>query len=797
MSQENSWELMRPNAGAMPTQSAASVPRYEDPEEESSGPNLQRLVAAVLRYKWPILALTIVGTAVGIAISRYLPQRYQAQATIWIEAGSNSRNDDQGPIQQANLLDQSDAWVDLLRSYAVLDDVVRERHLYLDVENPAEQGLFEGFELADRFVPGKYRLEVDGRGKGYTLALESGVRLEQGSVGDSIGLKAGLLWKPDARALAKARRVDFELKVPREVSLDLARDLRTAIDKRGTFLQVSLTREDPESAAGVLNAILDRYVDIAAELKRGKLDELTKILAEQLTTAESRLTSAEMKLQDFRVHTITLPTQQSPVAGGLQQTEDPVFDHYFEMKLGAEQLRRDREAIESALSGSSGTVDALEVIGSVQQSSALKSALSELTQRESELRALRYRYTDSLPAVQHVEEQVKTLREQTIPNLARALESDLATRESQVNSQIGSASAELKQIPPRMIEEAGLTRQVAIAENLYRTLQQRHEEARLAAASSIPDVRVLDKAAIPQKPVNDQKPMVILMAFAGSLGLGILGALLRDRTDPTVRYPEQVTAGMGLPILGGIPEARRHKGEPDEDDVAQLVEAFRALRLNVLHAHGFAGPVCLTITSPGSGDGKSFISSNLGIAFGELGHRTLVIDGDVRRGGLHRIFGGRRTPGLTDFLGGTASLEQVIQHTSYSSVDFIGFGSRLNNAPELLGSVAMREVLVELRSRYRTIIVDTSPMGASSDAFVLGTLTGNLMLVLRTGATDRPLAESKLELLERLPIRVLGAALNSVPQSGVYRYYSYLPGYEARDESDPRALAAGGSPSGR
>ena len=120
-------------------------------------------------------------------------------------------------------------------------------------------------------------------------------------------------------------------------------------------------------------------------------------------------------------------------------------------------------------------------------------------------------------------------------------------------------------------------------------------------------------------------------------------------------------------------------------------------------------------------------------------------------------------------------------------------GTRTARAPELLGSPEMTRLLTSLRSAYSVMIVDASPLGAGVDAFSVGTLTGNMMLVLRLGQTDREMAEAKLDVLDKLPVRVLGAVLNDVrggPAGRYYRYYSYyLPGYEQEEERDDAKAA--------
>jgi len=191
----------------------------------------------------------------------------------------------------------------------------------------------------------------------------------------------------------------------------------------------------------------------------------------------------------------------------------------------------------------------------------------------------------------------------------------------------------------------------------------------------------------------------------------------------------------------------------------------------------------VTITSPGPGDGKSFRAANLAHTFAEGGHRTLLLDADIRRGVLHRRLAARRRPGLTDCLRGEVPFEAIVQETAYPSLTLIGCGTRVRNAPELLSSQAMAQLVNRVRLAYDVILIDSPPLAGGVDPFILGTLTGSLLMVLRTGHSDRQVATAKLEMLERLPVRLLGAVLNDVPPGASYSYYSYyLPGYEAADE---------------
>jgi capsular exopolysaccharide synthesis family protein len=390
-------------------------------------------------------------------------------------------------------------------------------------------------------------------------------------------------------------------------------------------------------------------------------------------------------------------------------------------------------------------------------------------------------------------ERIEQLRSDEIPRLTNTvlarLDEDIARGDSANSTQ----ATELHDIPNRSITEMELVRNKTIDEGTVSDLTKKFTEAKAREAVAIPDVQIQNNAVAPLYPEKNKTPFLIAGGAIVGLALGIMIALLLDATDKRVRYADQVTSGLGLTILGVIPEIRRAKGEhPSAEEAAQAIEAFRTVRLNLAHALG-EGAVLLTISSPSPGDGKSLVSSNLALSFAEAGYRTLLIDGDSRRGELHRTFGADRRPGLLDYLSGELAMDDLLRSTTHPQLKLITGGSRKRNAPELLGTSRMRELLASMREKFDVVLVDTPPLGAGIDPFVLATITGNLMLVLRAGATERDLAEAKLQIVDQLPIRLVGAVLNDVRATmDDYKYYSYSYGYGAVDEA-AGALTAGSS----
>jgi polysaccharide biosynthesis transport protein len=757
------------------------------PEEQAADPRaaIRRVLSALLRYKWLIASLVMLGTVGSIVGMRFVQFKYAAESTFWFDV--QTRNDQmRGPIVAGGLLEE-DAWVELLRSFAVLDYVVTEKRLYVE-HRDEDHTLFSSFRIDSMFRPGEYAFVVAADGRSADLQSGQGLSIERVEAGAPAGAPLGFIWQPDSSQYTPKRKVQFRVLTPREASKELNDKLVTRMARGGNFLRVSFTHTDPQIAADVINTLGVRYVDVAAELKRFRSTELRDALEHQLITAQTNLAEAEIHLESFRVQTATLPSESSTLqAPGLESTRAPVMNAFFTLRLEREELQRDRQALARVIDAGAGTdslsVDAISAVGAVQRTPELQRALQELTEKRAELRALRQQYTDEHATVRRATGDVRALETTVVPQLARRVMANLDARGQVLDDLIASAGTELQSIPPRAIEEARLRRSVEIAANMYNDLRQRYESARLAAETAVPDVRVHDRATVPNKPVSDPRITLLLLGIVGSFGLGAGLALLLDRVDPRLRYAEQVTREMRLSVVGAVPHlSGARRGQLGGDESARVLEALRSIRLNLIYAHGSAGPIMVTITSPGSGDGKTFISSNLALTFADLGMKTLIIDGDTRRGGLHHLYGLNRKPGLTDFLAGDMGFDGLIQQSRYPLVHVITGGTRRSDSPELLSSERLGDLLASIRSEYQVIIVDSPPLGAGIDPLILASLTGNMVMVMRTGRTDRAMAEAKLGMLDRMPIRMLGVILNGLDDTSSYRYYSYLPGYEALPE---------------
>lgn len=742
------------------------------PESSSTIP-WDRYRDALWRRRGLVAVVLALGLLAGLALTRIVRPSYETRTTIWLGGTAASGDAKSGPVRGGPLL-AAPAWAEVLRSYAVLDDVAERLSLFVTPERAGDSLAFAGFHSTARLLPGEYSLKIDDTGRRFTLEDDDGRVVDRGAVGSPVGARVGFAWTPGAQALGRDRTIDFKVLRPRQAAMKLRKRLEVALPDT-SFLVATLTGPTPERDATILNEIGRRFSAVAADLTRQGQAQVTQTLETQLGQARQALRDAEQRLERFGSSVGVVP---APADAGVR---DPVVTAFYDDRAQYDEVRQDRQALQRALAGGSGHVDVagLLAIPSVREAPELTGALDELTKSEALLEAMRRTYTDQYQPLRELRVAVDRMKRQTLPTLAAGVLDRLRRREEALGARLGRQSSELRAIPARQVEQARLQREVQLDAGLYTMLKSQYDAARLAEASAVPGVAVLDTAAAPLEPVTNTRPGILLAALLASLALAGGIALFLDRLDGRLWHPQQA-AELGLPVLGTVPLVR--DGARDVDDplaAAQLVEAFRGLRLDLRHELGGEGKGALRVAvlSAVPGEGKSLVAARLARACAEAGMRTVLVDGDVRRGALDSTFRLERSPGLVEHLAGEAPLERVIRATAERRLFVVPSGARVQRGPEFVGSPAMARLVGQLAGTYDAVIVDTPPLAAGADAYALATAVGNAVVVLRSGETDRALLRERLEPLTRLPVRLAGAVVNAVRPGKAYGGYAYLPEY--------------------
>ena len=323
----------------------------------------------------------------------------------------------------------------------------------------------------------------------------------------------------------------------------------------------------------------------------------------------------------------------------------------------------------------------------------------------------------------------------------------------------------------------------------------RLDAARKAATQETTRVIVFERASLPGAPISPRTSLNLAMAVVLGLFLGVGFAFLRDYLDDTLKSEQDVGKFMnGLPVLGAVPVIPHNAMSEDGDGNALpsplhpngkrvpfmalvgntksgAAEGFRTLRTNLQFLSADKPLKVLVISSSAAAEGKTTIAMNLATSLAQMGQRVLLVDSDLRRPTLYKSFNLAAAPGLSNLLVGKAELSTVIKKTPIEGLQVLPAGPIPPMPAELLGSHRMRELLNQLRQQFDTVLLDSPPVIAVTDATLLATMADGLLLVVNCGRTTQDQAKAALLTLEKAGIRPLGVVMNQVDRRKGYGYY--------------------------
>ena len=363
------------------------------------------------------------------------------------------------------------------------------------------------------------------------------------------------------------------------------------------------------------------------------------------------------------------------------------------------------------------------------------------------------------------------------------------------------------EIDRKQKEYEGLQRNLNRLQGLYDLIFNRLQEVDISAGIQMESVRILERAIAPGSPLQPRNlQSLFLAALIGlAIGIGLIFAL--EFMDDSIRYPEEVARSLGAPFLGLVPTA--HWKQSDEasywlgnvDPSSGFAEAYRNIRSALLLNPSGKPFRTLTVISSVPKEGKTTTSANLATSFAQTGHKVLLVDADLHRGGVHRFFGLQAGRGLAEILTGHATLDQVVQRTPMEGLDMIGTGAFPDNPAELVLRREMKEFMAQASEKYDLVILDAPPALAVSESTVIASQTDGVLLVVWGGRTSRKLVLAAARQLLSRGANLLGCVLNNLDltrmgnygASGYYHYY----GYDYRYEEDvPPAPAESEKPAG-
>ena len=367
-----------------------------------------------------------------------------------------------------------------------------------------------------------------------------------------------------------------------------------------------------------------------------------------------------------------------------------------------------------------------------------------------------------------------------------------------INKKIAELDGTLKRLPELQRQYLQLFREVEVKQQLYTGLLNSYQQLRIAKAGEIGNVRIVDTAVEPIQPIKPKKLQILILSiFLGGF-LGTLLALLRNMMRSGIKDAAQIENELDLPVYATVPRSliqesrinllKKKKNIPilavkDSGDIA--IESLRSMRTAIHFALMNASNNVIALSGPAPEIGKSFITVNLATILAQGGKRVLVIDGDMRRGYLHKYFNAELSPGLAELLNLQNSYEDIVQNSTVENLFFVTRGKSPVNPSELLSTDKFKAFLDQASAHFDHILIDTPPVLAVTDGIIIAQYAGVNLLIARHGKTQIKELEITVNRFEQANVKVNGVILNDVQKGAAGSYgYNYAYAYTAHKDND-------------
>ena len=582
------------------------------------------------------------------------------------------------------------------------------------------------------------------------------------------------------------------------------------------LVEVSYVSPDPQLAAHAINTLFAKFIEFNLEMKAESTQQAAEFLTTQIEEMRRNLAQKEQELQEYgkRKELYYIRGDNSTV---VQKLSD------LNAAFTAAQIERvNREATYRELKGK-----AYDTFSDVRASTLITSLKQEYSAKESEYKRKSQIFQDSYPEMQRLKTQLeglqKRISEETNDiarktlNQAEAEYQAALKKENYLQEMLDQQKGSVVSSNASAIYYNSLKIEVQNMTNMLDFLTRKQKESMLSSrleGLETSNIKIVDRARVPQRPFAPNKQRTLLMALMLGLGGGIFIIFALNYLDNSVKSPEEVERLLHLPALGFIPAtgAKAAPGTFDQyysdrkqpqsgaalqtielinlkEPESSFAEHYRNIRTSLLLSMAEKPPRVFVFTSALPREGKTVSAVNLAVAFTQLGRKVLLIDADLRRPRLHRIFRLKNTAGISTFLSGHGRIEEIIhRYPPEPNLHVIPAGPTPPNPVELVISRGMKEMITALRQHYDYIFIDAPPLMGIQDAILLGENADGLLLVVWGGKTPRKVVEKARNEIAKFDIKLFGVILNKVNMRRLAYAYSYYYKYSVyRAEEEGRA----------
>lgn len=573
--------------------------------------------------------------------------------------------------------------------------------------------------------------------------------------------------------------------------------LRIEPIRNSRLVRIHFDSNFPDLSSQVPNTLAAAYMQQNLETRFIATQQAKEWLTSQLDDLKAKVERADEALHAFgSKHDIL----------SLEEKENVTILRLTELNTAltkAESERMAKEALYKQMKD--GNFDSIPSILENKLIMDLKQAYIQL---EGQYMKLSESFKPEYPEMVRLQSQMQTIQKRLdaeIKKINTGIKNDYESslrRESLLRDAFENQKVRAQEMKERAIQYNILKREADTNRELYKGLLQRMKEAGVSAGIMASNIQIVDQAEFPEKPYKPDKRNNLLLGAVVGLFLGVGLAFFFEFLDNTIKSSEDVEQLIRLPSFGMVPEIsndRRRRAENGRPYPVELItfghpksmlsEAYRNIRTSILLSFSEKPPKKIAISSPNPAEGKTTTVINTGIALSQTGARVLIIDADMRKPKIHKVFDEENGSGLSNFLSGHAELESIIKKTEIPNLYYIPSGPLPPNPSELIGSNIFKNMMESLGKTFDYLVIDTPPVLGFADSVILSTSVDGVILVVLSGKTPREALQRAKEILYQINAKILGVVINRVDiQRSDYGYYYYEYQHYYREEDKRKAL---------
>ena len=553
--------------------------------------------------------------------------------------------------------------------------------------------------------------------------------------------------------------------------------------RQGTeLIDLSVTSPDPDQSAELANLLAETYMDSNLDAVIDAAQSAKQWLEEQLAEKATEISDANLALRSFQRAKDMADAEEDITS--LSAVMDSLNTAYG--RANTERVLMETTVYNHQRLLESGDYEKLAKDMNTSLMVTLAQDYSRAVTEQARISAI---YGEKMPQRRSADAQVEKIEQELRAEVERTLAAEraqlriLRNKEASLRREIEGGKEDLLSVQENKEEYAKKRLTLERAQDFYRRLGQRRDELDLQAKTQLNNVRIVQSALSNPTPVEPRLLVNLAFGLVCGLVVGMSVGLLREYLDDTISSPLEVQTFLKVPFLGMIPKIEEVIDETDlalythENPRSNVAEAIRATRTVLDLAPDGRVINRLLVTSAVSAEGKTGTAVRLGVAYANLGRSVLVIDADLRRPRIHKIFGHERVPGFTTVVGAEVAIEDAIRPTGIPNLSYLSSGRGGERPNELLAHPEVGRLLDELNRRFDLVIIDSPPSVLLSDARVLSRYVDGVVVLVREHSTPRVLIREAIQGLEQVGANVLGVIVNAVDLTRRRTTYKYYYGY--------------------